>query len=727
MPSRYLACERSNGRVASIWAAAFLSLLTAASLLAGSQQQNSLFLPQKHQVDVRLVLVDVIATRGGEFYPGLKKENFRLFDDKNEVEINSCELISLGRADVRLAPEIKAAVPVIAEKKRLAVLFDGVSAWDREFKKTAQQISDEIAPLAKSDVDVMVLFLDREKGLRIVQPFTDQEALIRNAMAMSAGSVFSPTGELIDYNDILFAANYANADLPAGAGVDLAPITEMRALEHTNSARDKLTREVGGLLASLHFLETLPGRKNLLFVSSGISDLEAFRAENSMTRTENISIFDPFGILGQQVFRSSEDIITEIIRVANDRNVSIYTLDPSTFSKSIFRGVSAEYFDRETANSERIQSDEKYRQTQNLKILAENTGASFLRGANKIESFREVVRNDISYYYQLSYYPAKDRETQGYHKIRVRLKGVRNVQLRFREGYSDTPAEASKRLVLARAFYDPDSFMGKLPFRAEFVPLALDSGKSQPWMNIALPAREFFKDRFAGYGNKAYELHFWIRGEEQSERVLAGSVSIPLDMPTINDRLSSLDFIRLHFSGPAVSLPDGAYQVVFALFDPESGEIGTWRSNYGSNSGNQEPSLLNGVLGNVSVAGQKNQDATFSLSNKDGALECGSIRFFPKIAGGVSRGEATYFFLQAYCPGGKPDDTEFALADGSSPSKPVRSEKTVETWNERSKIWSAVFRLDLLTIPAGDGLLKLEISGSGGSLVLAREIKLRLS
>jgi hypothetical protein len=88
---------------------------------------------------------------------------------------------------------------------------------------------------------------------------------------------------------------------------------------------------------------------------------------------------------------------------------------------------------------------EKYRQLQNLRLMADKTGAVLLRGANKIESFRQVVRNDLNHYYQLSYYPPKDRSDRAYHKIEVKVPGARGIQVRFREGYSDAPAEASIR------------------------------------------------------------------------------------------------------------------------------------------------------------------------------------------------------------------------------------------------------------------------------------------
>lgn len=709
----------------------FLAILALSSWFPGQQKETALPPQEKHEVEVRLILVDVIATKGGEFFPGLKKADFRLFEDGKEVEINSCDLISLGQSDFKLIQEKEPIAADTAQKKRLAVLFDGVNAWDREFKKTADQIAEELASLTKSGMEVMVLFLDNQKGLRIVQPFTDQEALIRAAAAKSTGGAFSPFLEYLDYDDVLFAARKANEDLQsigAPGGVDLGPIYEMRTMEHTNSATDKLSRTIGGLLASLHMLESLPGRKNILFVSNGFPDLETFKVDNQFPIRGNVGLFDPFGVLGGKIFQTGDEVLKEIIRVANDRNISIYSLDPGTFSKNIFAGASAEYFDRETAASRKTLIDEKYRQVQNLRMISEKTGAALLRGANKIESLRQVVRNDLSYYYQLSYYPPKKKEDRGYHRIEVKVKGHNDVRIRFREGYSDSFAEQSKRLGLAKAFYNPESFRDKLPFRAEFIPFSLDSGKYQPWMSLAFPAREFFIDRFAGYGKKAYEFHFWISGEEGSNRIIAGRVAIPFDINTsFKDRLSLLDFLRLFFAGPGIDLSDSEYRVVFALFDPETGEIGTWSSNFTRpfSKGTEDGAFINGILGNGSL-NQNKTGESFSLNSKDGALECGQIKFFPRIAGPFSREESVFIFFQVYYPQGGPLEAKFDLTDKNSLSQRIEGAKVAESWSRNSKVWTAAFRFDFENAAPGDYVLKIEVPMASGKPNLTKEVKLAL-
>jgi hypothetical protein len=246
-------------------------------------------------------------------------------------------------------------------------------------------------------------------------------------------------------------------------------------------------------------------------------------------------------------------------------------------------------------------------------------------------------------------------------------------------------------------------------------------------MGLALPSKEFFVDRFAGYGKKPYEFHFWIKGEEESNRVLMGNVAIPLDLESLKERLSSLDFLRLRFIGPAVELPESEYRVVFALLDPETGEIGTWSSTFlpPPSKGSKEAAFLNCILGNASLK-QSAKKEPFLLNAKDGVLECGQIRFFPKIAGRFSRTEDACVFFQAYYPQESPVDVRFNLSGNNAFSQRIDGEKVAESWNKGSKVWSYAAKLNFENVAPGDYVLKVEIPTLPDRTDLVKEIKLTL-
>ncbi len=725
-PFRGLSIRRAWSR------SALFSLLFAAPLI-GAGPREQVVIPQKHEVDVRLVLIDVIATKGGRFFPGLKKEDFQVFVDGNEIRVDSCDLIVLGTSGLRVSPGAEPKVPVVERKKRLVALFDGINAGDREFRKAAQQISDELVSLAKNAVDVMVLVLDAEKGLKIVQPFTDQESLIREAAKKAAGSAVPPLSEILDYSDLLVMANVANSEsqIAGIAGIDMSPIYAMRAFDHANTGAARLTRTVGGLLATLVMLEGLPGRKNLLLVSAGLPDVDTFgladrrlSLNDQIPFTGTISIFDPFGILGKRIFRSSGEVLAEVVRVANDRNISVYSLDPAVFSKNVQAGASAEFFDRVSTESQSSMLAERDRQLQNLRTISERTGATLLRGADKIESLREVVGGDLSAYYQLSFTPPKT-SSPGDHKVEVRVKEPSGLKVRARDSYSDSTPEAAKRLVLARAFYDPVPFVGRLPFQAELISLHLDEAAPRQWLNVALPGREFFFDRYAGRGQRTFELHLWIKGE--ADRAQMGSISIPLDMEAARKRIGPLDFYRLHFAGPGLTASGRGGEVVFALFDPESGEVGTWISSLppAAAPDGKTPSVVNCTFVQAAPGASSEKDS-FSLDGRDGYLAFGPWRLFPKVAGPHSLGESAFIFVQVYDPAGSPLEIDLEIKDRDGAVRPVTGAKAAEHWGGKSRIWSGALKVDFGSLPAGEYLLKIEIPMPGIASPLVRMMPLAL-
>jgi hypothetical protein len=71
---------------------AFLGLL----LLLGWTGQQKPGEAERHEVRVRLVLVDAIVTRDGNFVTDLTKDEIEVYEDGKKVPINSFELISFG-------------------------------------------------------------------------------------------------------------------------------------------------------------------------------------------------------------------------------------------------------------------------------------------------------------------------------------------------------------------------------------------------------------------------------------------------------------------------------------------------------------------------------------------------------------------------------------------------------------------------------------------------------
>lgn len=422
---------------------------------------------------------------------------------------------------------------------------------------------------------------------------------------------------------------------------------------------------------------------------------------------------------------SAEEVLKELIRFANAQNISIYSLDPDSFTKDLVP-VSAERGPRElVTESIEFRTQDKISRVQNLRWLSEDTGGISLRGAKRFDRFYAVMSTDLNYYYQLSYYPPRETADDEYHKIDVKVKRS-GVDVRHRQGYTDYSETGEEKMLLVSAFYNPSAFT-KLPFEADFIPFQKQSDKFEPWMNIALPARELFVNRKIPVGPKKYALHIWVKDEERGESAFGGQIPLPFNIDSsFMGLVQSTDYLVFHFKGPEMEFSQKGYQAVFALYDDQTNEIGTWNGSFSlpDFKKDKEGAVVNCVLGLVSE-NPKPGKKSFSISKEDGGLEYGEIKFYPAVTNRFQRMQDASLFIQVYLPQGKEKiDPAFKVVIRKEIEQPVPAELIAESWDKKVKVWSGIFNLDLRTVFPGDYPLKIDIATSEKGPVLSKQVKL---
>ena len=718
----------------------------------------------KHEVAVRLVLVDVIATKDGEFVKDLTAEDFEVKEDGKKIPINSFELISFEERELSIQEQESQRSK--RPQKKLTVLFDGINAWEKDIQENIDKIVEELVSLVKLGNEVMVCQLNEAKGVEVLQPFTSDEYAIRTAVAGATGNMWNPGQDIFSTKIDEWARvkdpwyrkwESTRADVtwePKSLGDDPQLVWDLQMSSFLAEERLRFEKTIGGMFATCGMLGSLPGRKSVLFISGGIPDLsprhimprfaeadfhpgtEGFKPDadtaNAMRQSSlntgdigRMRLFDPFQLEEKKEFTTSEEVIRELIRYANAHNVSIYSLDAGVFSKYLFPGTaSAASVDERDVQIRRFISKERIKRVQNLSWLSEDTGADALRGAGKYDQFRQVMSSDLNYYYQLSFYPKRKKADDKYHKISVGVKR-RGVDIRHRKGYTDYSKEGANRLKLITAFYNP-SLYKELPFEASFIPFVNDSGKYVPWMNIALPTQELFLDKNLPQGKKTFNLHIWISDTQTGEKGFGGIIDLPIKInPSFMDYARSVSHVSFHFKGPELAFRPSFYQTVFALADPETDEVGTWESvlPLPEFKDFEEGAIINCVLGKV-VQNPEKAKSSFALSKKDGSLEYEGIKFFPKIIDSFAQEESSAVFLQVYMPQGKQDiHPEISIVGEDEIPYPVEASVTAESWNNKIKIWSGIFHVDLSIAFPGDNMLIIEYPGAEEDSPLKRELK----
>ncbi|NIO49645.1 MAG: VWA domain-containing protein [Candidatus Aminicenantes bacterium] len=730
--------------IASIFIAAFIFFFS----LYGFQEQQEQFPPEKYEVEVRLILVDVIVTKDGEFVKDLTQEDFELYEDGKKVPINSFELVSFEERELKILEEPEEKRSVLP-KKKLAVIFDAINSWKREVKIESEKIVDQLFSLIKLGHEVMILQLDRRRGLEILQPFTTSEAFIRKAVEKASGTIWKlgyDIAEPIDETTRDFTPSRGTGGREDDRLVsDAEYYKNMTRLEYLYLEQQKFEKTIGGILASCNMLRNLPGRKSILLISAGIPDLspgdmlpkirsgiageeiERVRDDKLYASIQNMRVFDPFNILKGKTFRDGEEVIKEVIRYANAQNVSLYSLDSDIYVKNIYSGTTAEYYQQYQAEHLKTREQDKIRKVQNLAWLSEDTGAESLRGAKKFDQFLQVMSTDLTYYYQLSFYPQRPEADDKYHKLKVKVKR-KGVDARFRKGYTDYSLEEFNKMLLITAYYNPSVFE-QLPFKGEYVPFITKAGKYEPWMNIALPARDIFIERFIEHAPKIFDLHIWISDKRSGEKSFSGDIKLPFNInPSFMDFVKKVDYLTFHFKGPELPFKHNEYKAVLALVDPQTNEIGAWESSLAIPDfrKSKEAAVVNCVLGDL-TQNPKPARKSFALSKQDGGLEYGPIKFYPKVTNQFFKQEKASVFAQIYLPQGKEDiQPEFIIRSEDKSIRYVPGELVAESWDKKSKIWSAIFSLDFNQATLGENIFRIEMAGTGEKVVSSREIELTI-
>ena len=521
----------------------------------------------------------------------------------------------------------------------------------------------------------------------------------------------------------------ASTEEPGPEGItsqsDKSYLSKVVQMESLFRQRHDLEKTFEALLAAITFIKEDPGRKSILLISSGIPDIYLLGFTDI---GENVRIFDPFNTLKKEGLQRAETVLEEIIRLASSFNISVYCLEADVYVKTLFTGADVEIksdsvYDTRRTYFMRYAKTSKGKRM-NLRWISEATGADFLRGAKKFEHFRHVMKTDLNNYYLLSFYPARGEADGKYHKIEVNVKR-QGVDVKHREGYTDYTQEGAHNLKLVSAFYNPSIFT-QLPIKAEFIPFYGDSGKCEPWMSIALPAKEFFIDRFVEFAPKTYELHIWIADKLSGKKGSVGKIKLPfhIDEPFM-EYIQTIDHVNMHFNGPELKLEPGEYEAVFALLDPITGEIGTSVSSFKlpNLDEKEEEAFLNCVLGEIETA--QEQKRPLGLSSKDGRLEFGQLRFAPRISGIFDQWEWTHIFLQFSIPNEEKNiQPKFYIIGEDQQIQSLSGELLIDSYDEETKIWSGIFILDTNLVSFGEHILTVEVPGSGEDSVVSKKLKL---
>ncbi len=434
-----------------------------------------------------LVLVDVVATDGkGRPITDLKVEDFVVNEDGHPQSIRSFSFqqpaVSSDPPQAPASPLPPGVVTNILRYKKgdiwNVIVLDALNSPMLDQSNTRQQLLKVIDRIPNQPAAIYMLS-DR---LRLLQDFSTDPAALKRVIAglNNKGSALldNPKGghEAERYDPAFWGP------LPESAK---AAILRYEGEQTASRTRDRLQLTLDALNAIAQNLKSLPGRKNLIWVSEGFP----------------FSI-EPGTIVNARDHVSGRNYTVSISSTANalfDSQIAIYPIDSRGIVTSDVYDPASRGFDAIGRKQTQIGLTSTVSEENNnldvvhssMQEIAERTGGKAFYNRNEIGDAIIESMEDGTTYYTLAYSPGNHDWNGKFRRISVRSKRP-GVKLRYRLGYfaiapgaNRSPQEQAAAFAQAMDINSPVSTA--ILFQARVIPPSAKT-KNQVVVNYLIPA-----------------------------------------------------------------------------------------------------------------------------------------------------------------------------------------------------------------------------------------------
>jgi VWFA-related protein len=356
-----------------------------------------------------MVQVNVVVHRGSGPATGLTKDDFQIFDKGKEQRIAA---FSGGAPIVGTSASSTAGIAGSAphvysnRNDRVApavtiILLDALNTPPSELSSAKAQVMRCLSQLEGNNSIALYALGAR---LLVLHDFTQNTAHLRGVLESYPAGSLPP----LDLNP----ARSGLGPNPAIAGTNLGAMaaaadTEMSAL--SASIRTKLT--LSAIEAIAKHVQSIPGRKNLVWISSGFP---------AMIRV----------LGGSESFHGET---TSLGRVLTDADIAVYPVHTAGLTTSSAFGANVQTTSRRPVGVMRAAAA-----PESMLILADETGGKAYHGTNDLGAAVQHAISDAEATYTLGFYPDEENLDGRFHELKVRVK-AHGTDIRYRKGYFATP------------------------------------------------------------------------------------------------------------------------------------------------------------------------------------------------------------------------------------------------------------------------------------------------
>ncbi len=404
-------------------------LLPTISLFAQDQNNPTI------RVTTRLVQVNVVVHKKGEPVADLKKEDFTILDKGKPQKV---AVFAVDSIDTH--PKAWPALPPNIFSNRLqradtptsttVILFDGLNTRFQDQAYARKQIVKFLGEIQPHDRVALYLL---GGNLRILHDFTNNSEHLTQALAKYRGQISSE----LDAADPAPVDPTGNDDLDQFLANSNQVISDFYNVNKANFTLDAME-------AIAHHLASLPGRKNLVWVSGGFPFTLGLEPED-------FSLDHP-----NREHRTFNEETTRVARAMNDANIAIYPVDARGLMVDPRMSASV----RGTSARGGVQAPKIFfpPNLDTMEILAERTGGKAFYNTNDLTSAVRNAVNDARVTYTLGFYPDSGDWDGKFHDIKVKVDRP-GVDVRYRKGFvaftAQTPSEKEIKAEIKNAIETP--------------------------------------------------------------------------------------------------------------------------------------------------------------------------------------------------------------------------------------------------------------------------------
>lgn len=407
-------------------------------------------------VEVNVVNVDVYVTsKDGKPVTDLEPKDFEILEDGKPMKLTNFYAVEGGRKVAEMIdPEAGTVVPVSPremellaidrprideeERLRLVVYIDNFNIRPNERARILGHLRYFVNRSIGRDDQVMLVSYDR--SLKVRQPFTSDPFLVGEALREL--EEVRAEGNKYDRLRMDILEEIQKTSSSTSALSDIRPFADSILFDIQNT--------MGGLRELVDLLAGLPGRKAVLYVSSGVPMIaggELFAAVTA--KFEGTSAMSEL-----RQYDASRDF-EELGRHANTYGVTFHTMDAGGLRANPGKSAEIAGFD-DPRISQSMGSELEANFQSPLVFMADETGGRAILNRNEVVPALDEIIDDLKHYYSLGYMAGHAGDGRFY-SIEVKLPGKehKKLQVRHREGYRDQSTKTKMIDATKAALYHP--------------------------------------------------------------------------------------------------------------------------------------------------------------------------------------------------------------------------------------------------------------------------------